>query len=298
MAIETTLQPKYTIRSFAIVVISVVFGLWGLYDYYVKIPGQQRLYERGRVYQAVNDALTDTDFGSPEARAKIKTAADVVRVELEELKAMGLSDEGLASPETLREELADEDLQQWFGELLMFVIGLNETARRSAEIPASEELTKIVDHVRRRVTQTADISPPSKFDRAIQWAFILCLPCAPYFLWVWWKARAQRYRLDDDGTLTTPAGTWPRAEIADIDMSRWMAKSVAEVVHTDGARVKLDDYIYRHMHEIVGAIASERHPEEWDAEAKPQRGPEEVDEEPLDEDEVDESEERVAEVES
>ena len=57
-------------------------------------------------------------------------------------------------------------------------------------------------------------------------------------------------------------------EIFDIDMGRWMAKSVAWVVHADGRRLKLDDYLHRNVHLIVGALASERYPDEWDAEAK------------------------------
>ena len=39
-------------------------------------------------------------------------------------------------------------------------------------------------------------------------------------------------------------------------------------MHVDGRRVKLDDYIYRDTHLIVGKLASERYPTEWDEEAK------------------------------
>ena len=47
-----------------------------------------------------------------------------------------------------------------------------------------------------------------------------------------------------------------------------MAKSIAYVVHTQGTRVKLDDYKHRNLHLIVGGIASRLYPEAWDAEAK------------------------------
>ena len=51
-------------------------------------------------------------------------------------------------------------------------------------------------------------------------------------------------------------------------MSKWMAKSIAHVVHTDGTRLMLDDYKHRHLHLIIGAIASRLYPQDWDAQAK------------------------------
>jgi hypothetical protein len=117
--------------------------------------------------------------------------------------------------------------------------------------------------------------PPSAFDRATQWFFIASLPFAPWFFWMFLKARKQHYRLDDDGTLhyvgdaQLGTGAWSAAEIADIDMSRWMAKSIAWVVKSDGTRLKLDAYVHKDLHLIIGAIASQKYPEAWDAEAKP-----------------------------
>jgi hypothetical protein len=122
--------------------------------------------------------------------------------------------------------------------------------------------------------------PPSTYDRATQWLFILSLPFAPWFLWLFIKAKRQNYRLDDDGTLSFHGdpefgnGSWPQSEIADIDMSRWMAKSIAWLVKTDGTRLKLDAYLHKDLHLIIGAIASRMHPDEWDADAKPlKKGP-------------------------
>ena len=118
------------------------------------------------------------------------------------------------------------------------------------------------------VNRTADVSSPGKFDRATQWMFILCLPFAPYYTWSLLAAKRRVYRLDADGTLHAPEGTWTKEEIADIDMGRWMSKSIAHVVHSDGRRIKLDDYVYRNVHLIVGAIASKRYPEEWATDAR------------------------------
>jgi len=90
----------------------------------------------------------------------------------------------------------------------------------------------------------------------------------------------QRYRLDDEGALhftgdkQQGAGVWAANEIADIDMSRWMRKSIAWVVRNDapssaGNRLKLDAYQHRNLEKVVGALASRFHPEQWDDEARP-----------------------------
>ena len=47
-----------------------------------------------------------------------------------------------------------------------------------------------------------------------------------------------------------------------------MAKSTAEVIHTDGRRIRLDDYIYANMHLIVGRLASGFYPDHWTDEAR------------------------------
>ncbi|MCZ6837476.1 MAG: hypothetical protein O7G85_17000, partial [Planctomycetota bacterium] len=113
--------------------------------------------------------------------------------------------------------------------------------------------------------------PPSKFDWVFQWACILSLPCVPYFLILIIKAKKQVYRLDDEGALHLPeneGGTWLAQDIVDIDMSRWMKKSIAHVVHTDNRKAKLDDYIHQDMAKIVGTLAHRFHPELWDEEAR------------------------------
>lgn len=68
-------------------------------------------------------------------------------------------------------------------------------------------------------------------------------------------------------------------------MSRWMSKSIVHVVHENGDRIKMDDYIHKSVHLIVGALASEMYPEQWDQEAKPVKKEEDEAAE-LDEDEL------------
>src|SRR5687767_13201078 len=80
---------------------------------------------------------------------------------------------------------------------------------------------------------------PGKWDRLTQWFFISCLPFTFYGIWLYKKAKRQVFRLDEQGTLhfagdaALGSGAWTQAEIADIDMSRWMAKSIAYAVHAD-----------------------------------------------------------------
>jgi hypothetical protein len=155
----------------------------------------------------------------------------------------------------------------WFEAIELF-IGAILTPRPPGPLSgihqgAHDTATKWIDRV-------GTVSPPSRFDRTVQWAFILCLPMAPYFFWIWHKTRRRVFRLDDDGTLHLPGekNPWSPAEIADIDMSRWMARSTAWMVHTSGRRVLLDDYKHKHLHLIVGSVASRLYPDEWTPEAK------------------------------
>jgi hypothetical protein len=117
--------------------------------------------------------------------------------------------------------------------------------------------------------------PPSKMDWLTQWFYASLLLCVPPMFNSYLKVKRQVYTLDDDGTLhfqgdpEHPSGSWPPAEIADIDMSRWMAKSIAYAVHTDGRRLKLDAYHHRNLDLIIGAIASRLHPEDWQSDARP-----------------------------
>ena len=113
-------------------------------------------------------------------------------------------------------------------------------------------------------------TPPGKYDRLIKGlVFVPCLPVGIYLIGFSIYLCRRTYRLDDDGTLHLPQGVWNREAITDIDMRRWMKKSVAHVVHAKGQRAKLDDYQYRDMFRIVGAIAARLHPDEWDTNAKP-----------------------------
>ncbi|MBL9140357.1 MAG: hypothetical protein JNK53_00700, partial [Phycisphaerae bacterium] len=116
--------------------------------------------------------------------------------------------------------------------------------------------------------------PPASYDRAVQlWIYMIgCgVISTPWFLWMWIAARRQHYCLDDDGALHWPKGVVPQEEITDIDMSRWMSKSIATVKATGGRSIKLDDYKFKNMHLIVGALATRFYPDDWTLEARDRR---------------------------
>ncbi|MCH7603975.1 MAG: hypothetical protein IIB54_14530, partial [Planctomycetes bacterium] len=141
-----------------------------------------------------------------------------------------------------------------FVEVQQRLAALNEisTAREASGQPITDEefaeYTSLEEEMQQLAPGGVNPVPPGKFDPLIQWIYILCLPCVPYFILQLARARGKIYRLDDDMTLHHPEGTWKAQDIVDIDMSRWMAKSIAWVVHVDGTRVKLDDYLYTNTH--------------------------------------------------
>lgn len=142
------------------------------------------------------------------------------------------------------------------------VSGLSE-AETAAFLVAEAELAEF----------SAPPVKPAAYDRPVQlWLYMVgCgLLGTPFFVWnlISLPRQARRWRLEDDGSLATPEGTVPAEEIVDIDMTRWMAKSIGTVVLQDGRKVALDDYKFRDMHLIVGALASRFHPEEWTNEAR------------------------------
>ena len=143
-----------------------------------------------------------------------------------------------------------------------------ETLREQRELTEGERIS--YDRLKADLTQLGTPTPPGKYDRLIKGlVFVPCLPFGPYLLWLWFRANRRTYRLDDDGTLHLPEGSWNAQDIKEIDMTRWMSKSIAHVVHTDGTRAKLDDYQHKDLHLIVGAIASRIQPKEWTPDARP-----------------------------
>jgi hypothetical protein len=112
---------------------------------------------------------------------------------------------------------------------------------------------------------------PAAYDRPVQlWMYIIGCGVlgVPWFLWAWLSTARNKYRLNADGSFEFNERALAVDEIADIDMSKWMSKSVATVVAKDGTRVTLDDYKYKNSHLIIGGIASRLYPNDWDTEGR------------------------------
>ncbi len=231
-------------------IVCLVLGVWGVWDYVVAIPRAEMQAGRARLLSETIQPALITEMGSVE-RDDATVILNVIIIE---------NDDG-------------QD-PQWVASLEVFRSALNgggKELRNEAQLLLESEFALY-----------GNVTPPSKFDRPMQWLFILCLPFGLYYLrkYAQMKKRASIYCLDDEGTLSTPEGTWQSGEMADIDMSRWIAKSgnarstwTAKVIVDDRQNPKLaigckqavllDDYIYNDMHLIIGAIAHRFYPDQW-----------------------------------
>lgn len=273
MAVRTTIAPHHAWKMIVIIIVSLVLGLWGVYDYVWKIPIRELAHERGAVSAAVRDALQP---GAP--REDLERAREVVAAEVD---ALGSALADVEPPESedaaalLARQLADHigSLDETHDVYWYRAVAAYAEAVALEPLPSGttlfDERLYAFDIAESAVQAVATIPRPAAHDRPMQWLFILCLPFVPWMLWSLYATSRRVYRLDDDGTLHMPEGAWSLEDIADIDMSKWMRKSIAWVVHRDGRRVKLDDYKHRNLHRIIGAIASRLYPELWDMEAKP-----------------------------
>lgn len=147
-----------------------------------------------------------------------------------------------------------------------------ELAAAAAKAPLADaerqEYAKLDEDFQKRAAANKPVPTlPPAYDRPVQmWMYIVgCgVMGVPFFLWQWLSVAGKRYRLDDDGTLHAPGERpVPADAIADIDMGKWMSKSVATVRTTDGRSILLDDYKFRGIDLIVGSIASRLYPEDW-----------------------------------
>lgn len=203
MAIETKIRTSLTLKNIALTVICLGFGIWGWYDYAIKIP-QER-----------------ADFAAFKEAEKVKSEL-----------------EGEARIAPLNEE--------------------QRASYREAEAVLARFTEKPIE--------------PSTYDDDIQlWVYIVgCgILGTPVGIWSQWRLSRKRFKLGDDGSLATCDATFAADQLADIDMERWMEKSIATVVTTDGARIELDDYHYQGVEDIVAALAARFHPGKWTSDARP-----------------------------
>jgi hypothetical protein len=203
MAIRTTIQPRHLYLKPLYALVLLGLGLWGWYDYSIKIPAKQAAFEEYTRLVSRNQEFAD--------KASLGNLSAAERTEYE------------ANVATLNQKY--------------------------------KEAPPVVE----------------AYDRPVQlWLYIIgCgILGVPFMVWPLIQMARKRYELDDDGTLRLPEGTYRIEDVTAIDMSRWMPKSIATITLSDGKHVVLDDYKYKNLHLIVGAIAHRLHPEEWTTEAR------------------------------
>jgi len=257
VAITTKLATRYWLKTIIMSVVCIVLGFWGIWDYTVAIPEREEAAMRSLVLKVVNGALI-TERGSGErfeagvlVDLALETANDRPVIESTG-KQMDLGNTAgwITSLELFQQALSGGDLDTQAESVVLIEDGLN---------------------------QYGSVTPPSKYDRPMQWAFILCLPFGFYYLWGYVKmsAKAKKYCLNDAGDLATPEGSWTSGEIIDIDMSKWIAPTgnaratwTASAITSDENSVLLDDFVFENMHLIIGALAHRFYPDQWTPIAK------------------------------
>ena len=144
-------------------------------------------------------------------------------------------------------------------------VAKNETLSQAEQA----EFIRVKQAINDRFKETP--APPPTYDRAVQlWVYVVGCGVlgTPWALWSLLSLRRRSFQVTDDGMLVTPEGTCRLDAVHDIDMSRWMSKSIAVVTLENGATSVMDDYKYKQLHLIVGAIAHRLYPDQWTAEAK------------------------------
>lgn len=268
MAIATRLHPRFLMQNVAFLLLCLASGLYGVWKYVHTIPRAEAIVARGEVYGTVKQSMETIrdETAAPATAATARTEAQTLIADrMAELPA-----DLEANPDLTTFRPLDD--AQWKGELDLMALTVTELPPYAQAATLSDSLRTRVEFILGRVDAAGRVKNPSRLDRVVQWVFILCLPFVPWFAWVIWRNLKRGYRLEDDGTLVTIDGRWPKDEIAEIDMGRWMEKSIATVVHTDGRRTNLDDFIHRGTDRIVGSLAHERMPDAWTPEAKPVKG--------------------------
>ena len=252
MAITTKLATRYWLKTIVMAVVCIVLGLWGVWDYTVAIPEREQAANRSLVLKVVNTALA-TERGSAE---RDKAA---VRIALS-LK----NDVTKPTEESSSKQWDLDNTAGWIKSLKLF-----QAAVSGGDLETQEQAAVVIED---GLNQYGSVTPPSKYDRPMQWMFILCLPFSFYYLFKYFQMtkRAKTYCLDDEGRLTTPEGSWAADEILDIDMSTWISKTakarttwVARVTVSGREPIVLDDYVYQDMYLIIGKLANLYYPSEW-----------------------------------
>ena len=290
--IQTRPRTRWVIQMSLMTVLCAVFGVWGWYDYSVKIPMDELGYQKQVAFTNVKSGLEAHANGEDNAlqtavqavqAARQQLSESMTKGEIEELKSVRqemesqfklelqrAQDEGLVSVEfnyTAELGTVAQARLRWSLEIDRLAAGLLAVGQdRWAR--GSDSFANFVEGVSNGITAYQKFPVPNKWNRMVQWLFILCGPYSVVAGLQLIGGLRKKYSVDDEGNFHHPQGSWGATEISDIDMSRWMSKSVAKIVHADGRTVKVDDYVHQDADQIIGAIAHRLRPEEWTDHAK------------------------------
>jgi hypothetical protein len=148
---------------------------------------------------------------------------------------------------------------------------LENLAKATTLSDAEKEQFRLASAVLQRYKDEKPAEPAS-YDRAIQlWGFVVGCGVlgVPPFLYMQWKLWRSRRRLDDDGTLHGPEGSFTQAQIVGIDLSKWMDKGLAHLEVEGGRRIPLDQWKFKFTEDIVGVYAQRFEPGKWTSDAYP-----------------------------
>ena len=296
--IQTRPRTRWVIQMSLMTVVCAVFGVWGWYDYSVKIPMDELGYQKKVAFSNVKSGLEAHANGEDSAlqtavqavqAAQQQLTASMTEVEVEQLKSVRRElespqfiaelkksqEEGLNPAQFVDRYLSDQKSLGkvararvlWSRDIDRLLIALIEVGSGRWE-RGSDDLADFVEFVSTGITNFQKYPVPNKWNRMVQWLFILCGPYAVVAGLQLASGLRKKYSVDEEGNFHHPHGSWAAAEINDIDMSRWMSKSVAKIVHADGRTVVVDDYIHQDADQIIGAIAHRLRPAEWTDDAK------------------------------
>lgn len=250
-SMHSSISTGHSVRAVLVGLTCLVLGLYGIYDHQWAIPAEERAFERGEVSRNVLASLDAIEAGED---------IQLIPATIEML-------DGLISKSSTNRS-SDQETVDWEKTLVIYRDGLDPPSDVSpTDWPSLRQAAK--SETDEMLGVYGDAVKPGWYDRDVQWLFIASLPFAPYYFWSFVSTRNRRYQLDPDGTLHLPEDTWKGDEIADIDMHRWMAKSICWVVKSDSTRIKLDAHIYKNLDKIIGVIAHRLKADEWSLDARP-----------------------------
>lgn len=241
MAIQTSVKKSFVYWNLLYFVLCAGLGLWGAYDYWVSIPAKEEAVARYDILMK--------EFAGLE-----------VRGQFQQLVAKEMNGALTEDERTTLDEIRKT---------------LREKGAGGPPPPLSDAEKARYSEIKDTLTvefENTQPEPPASYDGWVNlWVYVVGTGIlgAPFFAWKIITRRGKTWRLDDDGTFSTPEGTFPADQIEDIDMSIWMKKSIAKVKIKDRAEpILLDDYEYQDVYKIVGVLAHQFHPDEWTDDAK------------------------------